>query len=104
MWKMIVDQRTQLPSILGRKQQNIRDCRLHRSRAGCRHEYKVWERCSKDNETHKLFILRLSCTDSSVAKAVSAVILEKYTWGSLGPIPPSWAVYASDDNGVRLRG
>ena len=48
----------------------------------------------------KLLIFRLSCTDSSVAKAVSASILEKYTWGSLGPIPPMWAVYASDDNGV----
>ena len=48
----------------------------------------------------KLFTLRLSCTDSSVAKAISAVILEKYTWGSLGPVPPMWAVYASDDQGV----
>ena len=48
----------------------------------------------------KLLIFRLSCTDSSVAKAVSASILEKYTWGSLGPVPPMWAVYASDDQGV----
>ena len=100
MWKLILDQRAQLPSILGRKQQNIRDCCLHRTRADCRHEYKVWERFSADYETHQIVRLRLSCTDSSVAKAISAVILEKYTWGSLGPVPPTWAVYASDDQGV----
>ena len=28
------------------------------------------------------------------------MILEKYTWGSLGPVHPIWAVYASDDDGV----
>ena len=36
-----LDQRAELPSVLGWKQQNLRDCCLHRASANCQHEYKV---------------------------------------------------------------